>query len=168
MIKDKELFRYIERNSSSLIKGDVRALGHVIKRSCEIKAKIVMADEREETGVRSLLNFGHTIGHAIETQAGYGRFTHGEAVAIGMVQAVRISEKLLDVPKKDIKRVEELLKKIGLPVKYGTSKRNELLNIIKSDKKVKGKTINFVVMERIGKANLYKVEPAILLKYLSS
>ncbi len=166
VIRDKTLFQFIEKKYDSLINKDLEALSYVIGRCCHIKAKIVSRDEREETGERSLLNFGHTIGHAIETASGYGRYTHGEAVAIGMIEAARISGKLVDTPQEDIERLEALVCNLGLPGRYKKEKKGELLEIVKSDKKMKGEKINFVVMNKIGQAGLYQIRPAELFRYL--
>jgi len=150
---DAAFVDWLERNIGLLLKRDAAALTHAVKRSCELKARIVAADERE-AGDRALLNFGHTFGHAIETGAGYGAWLHGEAVAAGMVMAAELSALMGELRKTEVSRVRELLKRAGLPVKGPALAPERMLELMAVDKKAaKGRT-RFVLLESIGRAAL--------------
>lgn len=116
VILDGEFFSWLENNIDALLALDDTAMAYCIRRCCELKAEVVAADERE-TGLRALLNLGHTFGHAIEAEMGYGNWLHGEAVAAGMVMAARTSERLGQFRAQDTQRIIELLKRAGLPVR---------------------------------------------------
>lgn len=162
VIRDNNFFTFLEQNH-----GDCLNLGssmlHAIKRSCEIKASVVEEDETE-TGVRAILNFGHTFGHAIETATNYKELRHGEAVAIGMAAAARLSFRLGICSKNVMERVEGLISNVGLPVKIGAiSKRpqdNALLKAMEIDKKVSGGRIKFVAVEDIGRTTFKQLGSA--------
>ena len=150
---DAAFVDWLESNIDLLLKRDATALTHAVKRSCELKARVVAADERE-AGERALLNFGHTFGHAIETGAGYGAWLHGEAVAAGMVMASELSALMGDLRKTDVTRVRTLLKRAGLPVSGPALAPERMLELMAVDKKAaKGKT-RFVVLQSIGRAVL--------------
>lgn len=116
VILDGEFFSWLENNIDALLALDDTAMAYCIRRCCELKAEVVAADERE-TGLRALLNLGHTFGHAIEAEMGYGNWLHGEAVAAGMVMAARTSERLGQFRAQDTQRIIDLLKRAGLPVR---------------------------------------------------
>ena len=150
---DAAFVEWLESNVEKILKRDRDALTHAIRRSCELKARIVVADERE-AGERALLNFGHTFGHAIETGAGYGAWLHGEAVAAGMVMAAELSALMGHLRKTEVSRVRDLLKRAGLPVKGPALAPERLLELMALDKKAaKGKK-RFVLLESIGRAAL--------------
>jgi 3-dehydroquinate synthase len=150
---DLEFVDWLEHNIEKLAKRDPEALAYSVRRSCELKARIVAADERE-TGERALLNFGHTFGHAIETGAGYGAWLHGEAVAAGMVMAAELSALMGHLKKTDVSRVRDLLKRAGLPLHGPSLAPERLMQLMALDKKAaKGRT-RFVVLESIGRAAL--------------
>jgi 3-dehydroquinate synthase len=150
---DVSFVDWLEDNIEPLLKRDAAALTHAVKRSCELKARVVAADERE-AGERALLNFGHTFGHAIETGAGYGAWLHGEAVAAGMVMAAELSALMGDLRKTDVARVRTLLKRAGLPVTGPALAPERMLELMALDKKAaKGKT-RFVLLQSIGRAAL--------------
>jgi 3-dehydroquinate synthase len=151
IIFDAELFARLERDLPKILKRDSRTLSEIIARCCEIKAEVVSQDETE-SGLRAILNFGHTIGHAIENSSGYGKFLHGEAIAIGQVAAAKISEKISGLPKHDVARITDLLKRAGLPtqIKLNSARRKKLFAAMKLDKKVIGGEIKFVLAEKIG------------------
>jgi 3-dehydroquinate synthase len=153
VICDRELFDRLEREMPRLLGRDAAALAPVIARCCEIKAGIVGKDETD-TGLRSILNFGHTIGHAIEAVSGYGKFLHGEAIAIGQVFAARMSASVLGLSSRDAGRVEQLLESAGLPthIRLTSAGRSKLLDAMKLDKKVAGGEVRFVLAKRIGEA----------------
>ncbi|WP_227318514.1 3-dehydroquinate synthase [Cedecea davisae] len=115
IILDGEFFDWLEENIDALLKLDGKAMAYCIRRCCELKAEVVAADERE-SGLRALLNLGHTFGHAIEAEMGYGNWLHGEAVAAGMVMAVRTAQRLGQFSEAEVQRVIALLLRAGLPV----------------------------------------------------
>src|ERR1017187_8877488 len=116
VIYDAVLFSQLERNLPKLLQREAATLAAVIARCCEIKADVVGQDETE-SGLRAILNFGHTIGHAIENSSGYGKFLHGEAISIGQVAAAKLSHEILGLPSGDVARIEKLFVQAGLPVK---------------------------------------------------
>ena len=124
----------------------------VVARCCEIKAEVVGQDETE-SGLRAILNFGHTIGHAIENSFGYGKFLHGEAISIGQVAAAKLSQQALGLSAGEAARIETLLARAGLPVKIKLSpvQRRKLFVAMKLDKKVSAGEVKFVLAEKIGK-----------------
>ena len=153
VIRDRELFAWLESNIGRLLAREAEALTHVIKRSCEIKAEVVALDERETTDVRAILNFGHTFGHAIENLEGYGAWLHGEAVAAGMVLAADLSARIGWLPAADALRVRRLVERAGLPVVPPASVAgNAFLAAIGLDKKVVDGRVRFVLARKIGEA----------------
>ncbi|HEY5040657.1 MAG TPA: 3-dehydroquinate synthase [Verrucomicrobiae bacterium] len=152
VIYDAILFAQIERNLPKLLQRDAATLRSVIARCCEIKADVVGQDETE-SGLRAILNFGHTIGHAIENSSGYGKFLHGEAIAIGQVAAAKLSHEILGLPAGDAERIEKLFVQAGLPVKIRLdfTRRKKLFAAMKLDKKVSAGEIKFVLAKKIGK-----------------
>jgi len=123
-----------------------------VARCCEIKAEVVGQDETEE-GVRAILNFGHTIGHAIEAICGYVKFLHGEAISIGQVTAVKISRRVPGLSRRDADRIINLFKRAGLPVqiRLNSVQRRKLFAAMRLDKKVRAGETRFVLAEKIGK-----------------
>jgi 3-dehydroquinate synthase len=152
IIYDAVLFAQLERHLPKLLQRDAPTLRTVVARCCEIKADVVGQDETE-SGLRAILNFGHTIGHAIENSSGYGKFLHGEAIAIGQVAAARLSHQILGLPSDDVKRVEKLFARAGLPVsiKLDPARRKKMFAAMQLDKKVSGGEIKFVLAQKIGK-----------------
>ena len=152
IIYDAILFAQLERNLPKLLKREAETLAAVIARCCEIKADVVGQDETEG-GLRAILNFGHTIGHAIENSSGYGKYLHGEAISIGQVAAAKLSHKLLGLLSGDAEWIEKLFAQAGLPVKIklNAAQRKKLFAAMKLDKKVSGGEIKFVLAEKIGK-----------------
>lgn len=157
VIWDKELFALLEKSRDSILNLEPSPLIHIIKRSCEIKAEVVSKDERE-TGLRAILNFGHTVGHAVETVTGYTAYLHGEAVAIGMNIEARLSALLNLLNSADVDRIKSLLSLYGLPCELpaGISK-DSLLSAMKIDKKALAGEMRFVLPEKIGSVKLEKV-----------
>ena len=145
VIWDAELFRKLEQGSS--------VDAELIARCCEIKAEVVGKDERE-SGLRGILNFGHTAAHAIENVAGYGEFLHGEAVAIGMVYAVHLSVALKDLPAEEASRIEKLLSRLSLPIGVAGLEWKEIRAAMTVDKKTVGGLLKFVLADRIGHAEV--------------
>ena len=153
LIRDATFFAWLEANIERLLSRDARALEHAVLRSVEIKAEIVALDERE-TGLRKVLNFGHTFGHAIETGLGYGAWLHGEAVAAGMAMASDLSRQLGYLSDADTGRIRSLLQRAGLPVAAKGIAPARMQQLIGGDKKAKDGRIHFVVLERLGAATL--------------
>jgi 3-dehydroquinate synthase len=155
VILDAEFFDEIEDRADSILAGEAAALRRVIAHSCRLKADVVARDEREETGLRAVLNFGHTIGHAIEAVAGYGGgFEHGEAVAIGMVVESRIAERLGWISADLTSRLVALLGRIGLPTTAPGLDPSALLEAMGRDKKNRDGRIRFVLPRRLGHVEL--------------
>lgn len=155
LILDEGFLRLIEENVEKVSSPDMDFMEEMIARSCRIKADVVERDEREG-GLRAILNFGHTIGHAVETATGYERFRHGEAVSIGMICAGLISLRRGKLREEDLERMYRLLDRIGLPTRVPTDlDLRGLLEIIRHDKKVKAGRLNFVLLDGIGRAKIY-------------
>jgi 3-dehydroquinate synthase len=150
-IADMAFLEWIEANLSALLRRDLAALAHAVRRSCEIKAWVVGQDERE-SGLRAILNFGHTFGHAIEAGLGYGRWLHGEAVGCGMVMAAHLSERLGLVNRDFVERLTSLLAAAGLPVIGPPLGPDRYLELMRLDKKAESGEIKFVVIETPGHA----------------
>jgi len=154
LILDREFLVWLERHVDDLLARDPAALGHAVRRSCELKAQIVAADERE-AGQRAILNFGHTFGHAIEAGVGYGEWLHGEAVATGMVMAAELSVLVGTLPREDAERIRALIARVGLPVRGPALSADRYLELMQVDKKVAGRQMRFVLLEGLGKAALH-------------
>jgi len=150
-IADAEFLGWIETNLDALLARDTSALAHAIRRSCEIKAWVVGQDEREG-GLRAILNFGHTFGHAIEAGLGYGAWLHGEAVGCGMLMATELSARLGLVPAATVERMRRLLERSGLPLVAPALGAARYLELMGHDKKAEAGQIRFVVLEAIGRA----------------
>jgi len=144
---------------------DLKTLAQVIARCCEIKAEVVGQDETE-SGLRAILNFGHTLGHAIENSFGYGTYLHGEAISIGQVLAARLSRDLMGLPQKDTIRINNLFFAAGLPnvLKSSTAQRRKLFDAMKLDKKVSNGEIKFVLAKKIGLVKWGRQVPAALIE----
>ncbi len=150
---DAALVTWLEGNIERLLARDAGALAHVVRRSCELKAALVAADERE-AGPRALLNLGHTFGHAIEAGTGYGAWLHGEAVAAGMVMAAELSVRAGPLPAAEAVRVRRLLQRAGLPVAGPVLAPERYLELMAGDKKAAGGRIRYVLLEAVGRAVL--------------
>ena len=163
LIRDEAVVAWLEQNVDSLLACDAQALAHAVRRCCEIKAAVVAEDERE-TGVRALLNFGHTFGHAIESGLGYGNWLHGEAVAAGMAMAGDLSRRMGLIAQSDAQRIVALLERAGLPVAQPGIAPARLLELMAVDKKTEGGRLRFILLDRIGAASLRDQVPAELLQ----
>ncbi len=151
LIRDLPFFEWLEQNMAKLLARDAEALQYAITRSCQNKAEVVGADERE-SGERALLNLGHTFGHAIETGMGYGTWLHGEGVAAGTIMAADLSHRLGWISEQDVARTRRMFECAGLPVvapALGTEKYLQLMGL---DKKVVGGKMRFVLLKSIGHA----------------
>jgi len=151
IIYDAPLFQRLERGLDQLFQRDRAALATIIARCCAIKAEVVGQDETEG-GLRAILNFGHTIGHALEAISGYGKYLHGEAIAIGQVAAAKLSSALTGLPARDAERIERIFSRAGLPtsVRLKARQQENLFGAMKLDKKVRAGEVTFVLATRIG------------------
>ena len=150
-ILDAALVDWLEANVERLLERDRAALEHVVRRSCELKAQVVAADERE-AGLRAILNFGHTFGHAVETGVGYGEWLHGEAVAAGMVMAAELSVRMQLLARPEAQRVRALITRAGLPVVGPAIRPERMLELMQVDKKAEQGRVRFVLLAALGKA----------------
>jgi 3-dehydroquinate synthase len=174
LLGDAKFFNWLDQNVETLVSGgnDISAIAHAVKASCEMKARIVAEDETE-TGVRALLNLGHTFGHALEAACGYSdRLLHGEAVSIGMVQAFRFSERLRYCAHGTADKVKMHLKRAGLPTHNSEIQGQlppaaELLNLMRQDKKAVSGKLTFILVKSIGASFIAKnVDDAVVLDFL--
>ena len=157
LIRDLPFLDWLEANIDSLLARENAQLAYAIERSCANKAEVVAADEYEtaKEGGRALLNLGHTFGHAIETGLGYGKFLHGEAVAVGTMMALELSRQLGWLPSADVDRVRRLFKKAGLPVEGPDLGAARYLELMSHDKKVVAGQMRLVLLKALGKAVTY-------------
>ncbi|RYF64962.1 MAG: 3-dehydroquinate synthase, partial [Comamonadaceae bacterium] len=169
-IYDMDFFDWIEANVDALVARDPAALAHAVRRSCEIKAEVVGQDEREK-GLRAILNFGHTFGHAIESGLGYGEWLHGEAVGCGMVMAAHLSERLggasTGVDAAFVARLTRLIERAGLPTVGPALGADRYIELMRVDKKSEAGEIRFVVIDRPGSAKVSSAPDAIVREVLA-
>lgn len=151
LIADRELFSFLEDSADALVARNPDSLRQAVRRAVQIKARIVARDE-QESGERALLNFGHTLGHALEAAGGFTRFLHGEAVSLGMVAALRLSERLGGLSSPDVQRSIRLLSKLGLPTELDAGLVAQALPLVTRDKKRHGDRLRFVLLEGLGQA----------------
>jgi 3-dehydroquinate synthase len=154
VIMDADFFSYLEEHAEKIGRRDGDCLEHIVAQSCRLKAEVVADDEREETGRRAILNYGHTFCHAIEQVSGYGQFLHGEAVAIGMVCASRLAEDLGLIDSSATKRQTQLLERLALPFDLPPLDEKALLVAMQHDKKTENGKLRFVLPRRIGHVEL--------------
>ncbi|MFO1477941.1 MAG: 3-dehydroquinate synthase [Verrucomicrobiota bacterium] len=154
IIDDKQLFARLERDLPRLLRREPAILTSVVARCCEIKADVVGEDETE-SGRRAILNFGHTIGHALEAISKYGKYLHGEAISPGQVAAAELSARLAGLPKSEVVRIRTLFTQAGLPtsVKLTAAQRSALFRAMALDKKVSAGAIQFVLVPELGRAS---------------
>jgi 3-dehydroquinate synthase len=164
-VADAAFLDWVEAHLDALLARDPAALAQAIRRSCEIKAEVVGADERE-AGLRAILNFGHTFGHAIEAGLGYGAWLHGEAVGCGMVMAAELSAQLGLVPAAFVSRLRRIVERAGLPVRGPALGAARYLELMRIDKKAEGGEIRFVVIDGVGRAALRPAPDALVERVL--
>jgi len=150
VIADAELFEWLQLNANAVAAREPAAVMHIVRRSCEIKADVVRRDERE-SGVRAVLNFGHTVGHALEALGGYRAFRHGEAVAIGMVAAARVSAATGRLSSSDADEIERLLEVYRLPTRISGFSVGQIVTAMRADKKAAFGAPRFVLPLAVGK-----------------
>ena len=154
LIDDPDFFGWLETHGEALLALDAEALGTAIARACERKAALVVADERE-SGVRALLNLGHTFAHAIEAGTGYGAWLHGEAVAAGIVLAARMSRRMGWLTGRDCERIERLFERAGLPIRAPAAlSPRRMLELMSVDKKIRRGQLRLILLRGIGEAVL--------------
>jgi 3-dehydroquinate synthase len=156
VIQDCDFFAYLESNIDAVNDRDTTVLTHIVERCCRLKADVVEQDEREETGLRSILNYGHTFCHALEAATGYEKLLHGEGVAIGMMCAARLAQRLGRVDTTFIERQRKLLEAFGLPLAVPDVDREELIELMYRDKKVERGRLRFVLPSRLGHVELVR------------
>jgi 3-dehydroquinate synthase len=166
-IADMEFFDWLEAHIDALLAHDDRALRQAIRRSCEIKARVVQLDERE-SGLRAILNFGHTFGHAIEAGLGYGEWLHGEAVGCGMVMAAELSMRLGLVDARFVERLRRLVQRARLPITGPALGMSRYVGLMQVDKKAEAGEIRFVVIDGPGRARMAPAPPAVLAEVLAA
>ena len=154
VIADAKLFAFLERNFEKVLQRDARALEHLIARSAEIKAVVVSKDERE-SGLREILNFGHTFGHALESVTAYRKYQHGEAVAWGMMAAALYGHEIGVTPASDAARIISLVRRMGKLPEWPRVAPKSLIEWMRSDKKTRAGKLRFVLTSKIGKAATY-------------
>jgi 3-dehydroquinate synthetase len=152
LILDEGLFRTFEEGSKSVLALDRETTTDVVRRSVAIKADVVSRDERETLGFRVLLNYGHTIGHALEASTGYGRLLHGEAVSIGMMGAALIGNGMGMLSLPEVDRQRSVLEAYGLPVSFADLDADGVHRAMALDKKTEGRAVRWVLLETIGRA----------------
>jgi 3-dehydroquinate synthase len=166
VIKNPSLFRFLEAHLPGVLRLEPWHVERVIASSCKIKAWVVSKDEREETGLRSILNYGHTLGHALEALGGYKGYRHGQAVAMGMLLATRIAIKMGLTRENLLERQRELLLRVGAPGDYNPAEVRQAFEILYRDKKAVGGRLRFVLPVRIGKVILREVSPEVIKELL--
>lgn len=164
VILDPEFFTYLEANIDGLNNREPSVMRHIVARSCELKARVVSADEREETGLRAVLNYGHTFCHAFEAETGYGTYLHGEAVAIGMLCASRLAESMGRIDAEVTRRQYSLLEALGLPLSVPDVDHDVLIRAMQKDKKTEHGKLRFVLPTRMGHVELVSGVPAELVR----
>lgn len=162
-IYDRDFYEYLLAHKDEILNLNSNAVSHIIARSCEIKADVVSQDEKE-SGLRAILNFGHTLAHAIEKETQYKKYNHGEAVAIGMVGAAKISAKLGMIDEKIVDDMEKLLAMFNLPQKAENCRAENIYADIFHDKKTVNGTVNWVLLQDIGKVCISKDVPEKIVK----
>jgi 3-dehydroquinate synthase len=154
VILDPDLFAYLETNADAILQRKPESIHHIVVRCCRLKADVVEQDEREETGRRAILNYGHTFAHAFETVAGYGRWLHGEAVAAGMICASQLAETRGLISPELTQRQEALLAKFGLPTRPERGPIDQWLEVMRQDKKSLAGKMRFILPARLGEVIL--------------
>lgn len=170
VILDSSFFHFLEQHAPAISQRDPAALRRIVASSCELKAAVVSQDEFERTGLRAVLNYGHTFGHAFEALAGYGELLHGEAVSIGMQYAARLAVKLDRIPQEIADRQERLLAALELPLRLPEGLNwtaEELIGAMRLDKKTLGGQLRFVLPTRLGHVELVPgIEEAVVREVL--
>lgn len=157
-----ELFAYLESNVQAILHMDPTAITHIVAESCSAKAEVVSEDERETTGLRAILNYGHTFAHALEADGGYGSYMHGEAVSIGMHLAATCAQRLGRVDQQFVARQRALLEQLQLPTRCNGHAPERLWELMQHDKKVQHGSLRFILPDRLGHVELVADVPRAL------
>jgi len=165
IIWDKPLFNYLKKHSKSILKLNPTNLANIIYKSCAIKASVVKKDEKE-ANLRAILNYGHTLGHAIEALNGFKRIKHGEAIAMGMVFAAKLSFQTGYSQINHTQDIQSILKQYGLPTNYPKYRGADYKKAILRDKKAIGKNIKFILVKKIGKVDIVPIKINDIVKWL--
>lgn len=165
-IQDEALLELLESDSDKIFNKDRDILLKIISGCCEIKARIVEEDEKD-FGKRAVLNYGHTVGHAIESLAGYGKLLHGEAISIGMIAAADIAHQMKLIDTDLMERHKKILTAFGLPVSISKIKPDEILKKIELDKKKRQETESFVLLEKIGEPQIFEISRDLIIQALN-
>ncbi len=165
LILDNSFFEYLNKNSKKILNKNPQTLAHIIYRSCEIKSQIVKKDEKE-AGIRAILNFGHTLGHAIEVLNKYKTIKHGEAIAMGMSFATKLSAEIGASTKNHVKEIETLFKKYGLPTQWPKFSKNSYKTALLRDKKMTTENCRFICLSKTGKGQITPLSINTVLKCL--
>ncbi|MFI5305066.1 MAG: 3-dehydroquinate synthase [Nitrospiria bacterium] len=167
MIADAHFFEYLETNRDKILNHHPQELFHIIRRSCQIKADVVSQDEKE-TGLRKILNYGHTLGHAIEAVTEFKKYRHGEAIAIGMHFAAQLASRRMKCSRSLIERQKILLESLKLPIKMSGLKVNPLIKSMSLDKKVEDGKIFFILPSKIGEVSIISVKNEMIREEMSN
>jgi 3-dehydroquinate synthase len=159
VILDADFFTYLEQHAPAILARDAECVRHIVARSCRLKADVVEKDEREETGLRAMLNYGHTFAHAFETVGGYGAWLHGEAVSAGMVCASRLAERRGLIDADITERQRRLLQTFALPIAPERWPVEDLLAVMRVDKKAVAGRLRFVLPRRLGEVSMFDDVP---------
>ncbi|MFH0738696.1 MAG: 3-dehydroquinate synthase [Candidatus Omnitrophota bacterium] len=164
IIKEAGFFHYLEKRYKDALLLKSSAIDFIVKRCSSIKADFVSRDEREEKGIRTALNFGHTIGHALEAASGYTAYNHGEAIALGMLVAADISRRLGLIDNATLARIERLIRAVGLPLRIRGVNLKSIIEAYYHDKKFRGSKNRLVLISAIGRARIVEEIPLALIK----
>lgn len=164
VIMDADFFGYLEANVAGLNDREPSVMRNIVARSCELKAQVVSADEREETGLRAILNYGHTFCHAFEAETGYGTYLHGEAVAIGMLCASRLAQSMGRIGDDVTQRQQQLLEALGLPLAVPEISHDVLIQSMQRDKKTEHGKLRFILPTKLGHVELVSDVPEDLVR----
>ena len=168
VIDSDEFFFWLSDNASALASRDHDVTAEAIARSVVFKADVVAQDKTESRGVRECLNYGHTLGHAVESLAGYGTYSHGAAVAEGMRFAARLGAAIAGTSIDVVRAQDNLLDELGLPALSWSAAPEDMLAVMKRDKKVRGGVVKFVLPIDIGQWELREVEDDVILEHLAA
>jgi 3-dehydroquinate synthase len=158
IIADRQMFAYLEKNFEKVLRRNSAALDYLIPRNIEIKSRVVAADERE-SGLREILNFGHTFGHALESATRYSRYQHGEAIAWGLMAAALLGHEVGLTPADDVSRIVALVRRIGPLPPWPRVPEKTFIDLMRADKKARDRNLRFVLAPRIGQARSYDAIP---------
>ncbi|MEC7640795.1 MAG: 3-dehydroquinate synthase [Nitrospinota bacterium] len=168
VIADGDLFDYLDQQAENILQMDAACLEHIVETSCAIKTQVVQKDEKENRH-RMILNFGHTLGHAIEALTNYKKYKHGEAIAIGMVFAAKVSREMGRCPEMVCQRLTDLVEKFGLPSKLPDFQADRLIESMRLDKKTHNEKIRFILTKEIGSIEIVdQISESVLKKILEN